>query len=74
MYNIPIILKSLNCLVVYNKMMSTDSHSSSDIQEILRLKNVAVVGMSNTDGKSANPEDYQRNQNQQRREAMLNRY
>jgi predicted CoA-binding protein len=32
-------------------MMSTDSHSPSEIQEILRLKNVAVVGMSNTDGK-----------------------
>jgi hypothetical protein len=36
------------------KMMSTDSHSPSEIQEILRLKNVAVVGMSNTDGKPAN--------------------
>jgi predicted CoA-binding protein len=35
-------------------MMSTDSHSPSEIQEILRLKNVAVVGMSNTDGKPAN--------------------
>ena len=35
-------------------MMSTDSHSPSEIQGILRLKNVAVVGMSNTDGKPAN--------------------
>ena len=35
-------------------MMSTDSHSTSEIQEILRMKNVAVVGMSNTDGKPAN--------------------
>jgi hypothetical protein len=35
-------------------VMSTDSHSPSEIQEILRLKNVAVVGMSNTDGKPAN--------------------
>ena len=35
-------------------MMSTDPHSPSEIQEILRLKNVAVVGMSNTDGKPAN--------------------
>jgi hypothetical protein len=35
-------------------MMSTDSHSPSEIQEILRLKNIAVVGMSNTDGKPAN--------------------
>src|ERR671919_193387 len=35
-------------------MMSTDSHSPSEIREILRMKNVAVVGMSNTDGKPAN--------------------
>ena len=35
-------------------MTSTDSHSPSEIQEILRLKNVAVVGMSNTDGKPGN--------------------
>jgi hypothetical protein len=34
-------------------VMSTDSHSPSEIQEILRLKNVAVLGMSNTDGKPA---------------------
>jgi uncharacterized protein len=34
--------------------MSTDSHSPSEIREILRMKNVAVVGMSNTDGKPAN--------------------
>jgi uncharacterized protein len=34
--------------------MNTDSHSSSDIQEILKLKNIAVVGMSNTEGKPAN--------------------
>ena len=35
-------------------MMSTGSHSPSEIQEILSLKNVAVVEMSNTDGKPAN--------------------
>ena len=35
-------------------MMSTDSHSQSEIREILRMKNVAVVGMSNTEGKLAN--------------------
>ena len=35
-------------------MMSTDSHSPSEIREILRMKHVAVVGMSNTDGKPAN--------------------
>src|SRR5918992_32613 len=35
-------------------MMSTDSHSPSEIREILRMKNVAVVGMSNTDRKPAN--------------------
>ena len=34
--------------------METDTHTSSDIQEILKLKNVAVVGMSNTEGKPAN--------------------
>ena len=34
--------------------MSTDSHSPSEIREILRMNNVAVVGMSNTEGKSAN--------------------
>ena len=34
--------------------MNTDSHSSSDIQQILKLKNIAVVGMSNTEGKPAN--------------------
>jgi hypothetical protein len=50
-----ITLKHLNCLKQFiTKMMNTDSHSSSEIQEILRLKNVAVVGMSNTDGKPAN--------------------
>ena len=35
-------------------MMSIDSHSPSEIREILTMKNVAVVGMSNTDGKPAN--------------------
>src|ERR671919_49911 len=35
-------------------MMSIDLHSPSEIREILRMKNVAVVGMSNTDGKPAN--------------------
>jgi predicted CoA-binding protein len=34
--------------------MSTDSHSQSEIREILRMRNVAVVGMSNTEGKPAN--------------------
>jgi predicted CoA-binding protein len=33
--------------------MNTDSHSPSDIRKILELKNVAVVGMSNTEGKPA---------------------
>ena len=35
-------------------MVSTDSHSQSEIREILRMKNVAVVEMSNTEGKPAN--------------------
>src|SRR5215217_8569553 len=35
-------------------MMSTDSHSPSEIRDILRMKNVAVVGMSKTEGKPAN--------------------
>ena len=30
--------------------MNTDSHSPSDIHKILELKNIAVVGMSNTEG------------------------
>jgi uncharacterized protein len=34
--------------------MSTDSHSLSEIRKILEMKNVAVVGMSNTEGKPAN--------------------
>ena len=34
--------------------MSIDSHSPSEIREILTMKNVAVVGMSNTDRKPAN--------------------
>jgi uncharacterized protein len=34
--------------------MNTDSHSSIDIRKILELKNIAVVGMSNTAGKPAN--------------------
>ena len=34
--------------------MNTDSHSPSDIRKILKLKNIAVVGMSNTEGKPAN--------------------
>ena len=34
--------------------MNTDSHSPSEIREVLRMKNVAVVGMSNTEGKPAN--------------------
>ena len=34
--------------------MNTDSHSHSDIRKILELRNIAVVGMSNTEGKPAN--------------------
>jgi uncharacterized protein len=34
--------------------MNTDSYSPSEILEVLRMKNVAVVGMSNTEGKPAN--------------------
>jgi len=34
--------------------MNTDSHSASDIRKILELRNIAVVGMSNTEGKPAN--------------------
>jgi predicted CoA-binding protein len=33
--------------------MKTDSYSPSEIREVLRMKNVAVVGMSNTEGKPA---------------------
>jgi predicted CoA-binding protein len=35
-------------------MMNTDSYSPLEIREVLRMKNVAVVGMSNTEGKPAN--------------------
>jgi uncharacterized protein len=34
--------------------MNTDSHSASDIRKILELRNIAVIGMSNTEGKPAN--------------------
>jgi uncharacterized protein len=34
--------------------MNTDSHSASDIRKILELRNIAVVGMSKTEGKPAN--------------------
>ena len=34
--------------------MNPDSHSSINIRKILELKNIAVVGMSNTTGKPAN--------------------
>jgi uncharacterized protein len=34
--------------------MNTDSHSPSDIRKILELQNIAVVGMSNTEGRPAN--------------------
>jgi uncharacterized protein len=34
--------------------MNTDSHSPSDMRKILELKNIAVVGMSNTEGRPAN--------------------
>lgn len=45
-------IKHLYCLNIYS-VMNTDSHSSSDIRKILELNNVAVVGMSNTEGKPA---------------------
>jgi uncharacterized protein len=35
-------------------MNNTDSHCASEIRKILELKNIAAVGMSNTDGKPAN--------------------
>jgi uncharacterized protein len=34
--------------------MNTDSHSALDIRKILELRSIAVVGMSNTEGKPAN--------------------
>ena len=34
--------------------MNMDSHSASDIRKILELRNIAVVGMSKTEGKPAN--------------------
>ncbi|HKU49425.1 MAG TPA: CoA-binding protein [Nitrososphaera sp.] len=34
--------------------MQRDSHSDSDIRKFYGLKNIAVVGMSNTEGKPAN--------------------
>ena len=34
--------------------MKTDSHPASGIRKILELRNIAVVGMSNTEGKPAN--------------------
>jgi predicted CoA-binding protein len=34
--------------------MQTDSHSDIEIRRIYELKNIAVVGMSNTEGKAAN--------------------
>lgn len=35
-------------------MMNTDSFSNAELREILKMKNIAVVGMSKTDGKPAN--------------------
>jgi predicted CoA-binding protein len=34
--------------------MNRDAHSADEIRSLLELKNIAVVGMSNTDGKAAN--------------------
>src|SRR6185436_936450 len=34
--------------------MNRDSHSEGEIRKFLDLKNIAVVGMSNTEGKAAN--------------------
>lgn len=34
--------------------MNRDAHSADEIRSFLELKNIAVVGMSNTDGKAAN--------------------
>ncbi len=34
--------------------MNTDSFSNAELREILKMKNIAVVGMSKTDGKPAN--------------------
>ena len=34
--------------------MKRDAHSADEIRSFLELKNIAVVGMSNTDGKAAN--------------------
>jgi len=34
--------------------MNTDSHSDADLREFYKMKNIAVVGMSKTDGKPAN--------------------
>lgn len=34
--------------------MNTDSFSDAEIREFYKLKNIAVVGMSKTDGKAAN--------------------
>lgn len=34
--------------------MNTDSHSDAELKEFYQMKNIAVVGMSKTDGKPAN--------------------
>ena len=34
--------------------MNTDSHSDEEIRQFYTMKNIAVVGMSNTEGKPAN--------------------
>lgn len=34
--------------------MKRDSHSDAEVKRILSMKNIAVVGMSNTEGKAAN--------------------
>lgn len=34
--------------------MNTDSHSDAELRDFYKMKNIAVVGMSKTDGKPAN--------------------
>ena len=34
--------------------MNTDSHADAELREFYKMKNIAVVGMSKTDGKPAN--------------------
>lgn len=41
-------------MIVQKKGVDTDSFSDADIREFYNLKNIAVVGMSKTEGKAAN--------------------